>query len=100
MQIARVGDVVVGTCCCHSNPPCIGVTGMIASGSPLSSASGLSIGRMGDVVIFSCGHTGVIVSGSPMSTADGLGIARIGDVTAGCVVGTIVSGDPLSSADG
>lgn len=100
MQVARVSDVVVGTCCCHADPPCRGVTGMIVSGSGMAMASGLPVGRTGDVVMFSCGHTAVIVTGSPMASSDGLLIARVGDATAGCVTGTIVTGDPLSSADG
>ncbi len=89
--VARIGDVAQGTCSCHKSPR--SVTGVIVGGSGVSSSNGPGIARLGDVVVFNCGHTGTIASGSDVLFVDNVGAARIGDVVVGCVRGTIVSGD-------
>ncbi len=89
-SIARVGDVAVGTCCCHSDPTCVPWTGVIVSGAGTVTAEGSPVARIGDIAV-SC-HVGIIVSGAGTVTAEGGPVARIGDATAGCGSGTIVSG--------
>jgi uncharacterized Zn-binding protein involved in type VI secretion len=94
IPMARVGDAFAGICCCHVDPTCIGMTGVIVTGSPNTQADGIPVARVGDLVIGACGHSGVITSGSGNSQADGIPIARVGDGVAGCLIGTIVSGSP------
>jgi len=83
-----------GICCCHSDPPCIGMTGTIITGSPNTISGGLSQARLTDMTIGACGHPGTIVSASPNCKANGLGKARIGDQVYGCNIGKIITGNP------
>lgn len=88
--IARVGDIVTGTCPCHTVPQ--SVVGTITSGASTVTAEGLGVARIGDIVVFSCGHVGSIISSSGTVSVEGLTVARVGDSVAGCPVGVIVSG--------
>ena len=56
--------------------------GAVATGSPDTTANGLSVARVGDT--YSCPIHGPnpIVTGSPDTTANGQAIARVGDQTA------------------
>jgi len=99
-QAARNSDVIVGICCCHSNPTCISVSGIIVGNSPNVGVNGLGAARVGDAAIGSCGHATIIVSGSPNTLINGLGAARVGDSVAGCITGTIVSGSPNTLING
>lgn len=93
-QIARQGDIGVGTCRCHRSP--IGMSGTIIASTGVVFCDGIPVARSGDIVMGGCGHTGVIVSSSSVTTADGKPIARVGDSFVGCFSGTIVSGSPKS----
>jgi uncharacterized Zn-binding protein involved in type VI secretion len=90
--IARIGDACVGICCGHSDPPCIDMTGIIASGAGTVSSEGALASRIGDIVVGGCGHVGIIVSGSSTVFIEGSNAARLGDVFAGTFTGTIVTG--------
>jgi len=89
--IARIGDLVSGTCKCHSSPQ--SVSGVIVAGSGVVYSHGQGVARIGDLVSFSCGHTAIIASGSGIVFSDGIGVAHIGDTVVGCVDGVIVGGD-------
>lgn len=91
-EVARIGDTGVGTCCCHPPIPCIGMTGVVASGAGTVNAESSNVARLGDIVLGNCGHTGIIVSSSGTVTAEGALIARLGDSFTGCFSGTIVTG--------
>lgn len=89
-NIAKLGDIAIGVCYAHEHP--IRVTGIICSGSPNVNCNNMNAARIGDVVIFNCGHSGTIVTGSGTVSANNLPLARIGDIVKGPMVATIVSG--------
>jgi len=89
---ARLGDLWVGICCCHSNPTCIPMTGYIIGGSPNVNSANAKDARLSDLTIGACGHTGYIISGSPTVIANSLGKARLGDQVHGCNIGRVVTG--------
>jgi uncharacterized Zn-binding protein involved in type VI secretion len=91
---ARLGDMWSGICCCHSDPDCVDMTGIIISGSPNNKSGNKSQARLTDITIGSCGHTGMIVSSSPNVKCNNLGKARVGDIVTGCNRGIIVTGNP------
>lgn len=88
MQVAHIGDSVVGICSC-SFPPYPDV-GTIVAGSPMCFDFGMSMARLGDSVVFSCG-TSVITSSATMHISIGQPVARSGDSVTGCGNGTIIS---------
>lgn len=87
---ARLTDLFVGVCVCHSPP--IGMSGTIVTGSGDTNTNGLAIARLTDIVLGHCGHVGAIVSASPNVNVNELGVARVGDSVVGCLIGTIVTG--------
>ena len=91
---ARLVDLGVAVCCCHSG--CVGTIGTIIPSQSHSKCDERSIARMGDIVIFSCGHIGVIVSGSSLDVTVESGAARIGDAIVGCPIGIISTGSSLT----
>lgn len=93
-SVSRVTDLWVGICCCHVDPPCIGMGGFIVTSSLTHNSSGLGVARLGDVTIGYCGHPGIIVSGSSTNLTNGLGKALVGSSVAGCNIGVVVTGDP------
>lgn len=96
--IARTGDVGVGICCCHSDPKCIGMSGVAIGGASVTTVEGPNVVRMGDVVIGGCGHVGVMVSAAAKTSVEGQLVARLGDAFAGCFTGVIASGAAKSTA--
>ena len=88
MQVAHLGDTVVGICSC-STPPYPDV-GTIVSSSTMDFDFGMGMARLGDSVVFSCG-TSVITSSATKHIAMGQPVARLGDSVTGCGNGTIVS---------
>lgn len=91
---ARMTDVGVGTCCCHHDPTCIGMSGVIITSSSNDNSNGLGMARMTDIVLGGCGHIGVLVTGSPSVFGNGLSSSRLTDFFTGCFFGTIVTGSP------
>lgn len=79
MGVARVNDIVNGTCKVTAPNHPREFTGVWQAGSDICSADGLGIIRVGDIGITDCNHHFVAVSGSDVSTADGLAIHRVGD---------------------
>ncbi len=90
--LGRIGDSFIGTCCCHSDPTCIGTSGVIISGAAMTTVEGSPAARIGDMGITSCGHIAVIVGGSSTITVESSPVSRIGDSVSGCVTGVLVSG--------
>lgn len=95
-QIARVGDMGIGTCPCHTSP--ISYITIFASGSPNVTADGSSVVRVGDIGVASCGHPTIALSGSGISDADGISIHRIGDTGVNCGTYITISGSPTSDS--
>jgi len=89
---ARLTDIAIGICCCHSNPTCIPMVGVIITASPNVTTNNLGQARVTDVLIGGCGHVGIIVSGSPNVQANNLSVARVGDPVVGCLIMTIATG--------
>lgn len=92
MNASRIGDTGVGTCCCHSDPTCISMTGILVAGAATVKSEGINTSRIGDTILGSCGHTGIMIGSSGSVKAEGLGISRIGDSFEGCFSGIIVGG--------
>jgi uncharacterized Zn-binding protein involved in type VI secretion len=90
--IAKVGDIVSCTCCCHPPIPCLGTVGFIITGASSVLVNGSPAARVGDIAICACGHPTFIVGGAANVTAEGIGVARIGDPVSACPVGTIITG--------
>jgi len=91
---SRLTDMWSGICCCHSDPTCIPMIGIIITASANHLSGGLGVARLTDMTIGACGHTGIIVTGSSKSFTNGLGKARIGDMVTGCNIGNIITGNP------
>jgi len=98
-NISRITDQWIGQCCCHSDPTCISMGGIIISGSPNEQSGGLAVARLTDTTIGWCGHTGIVVSGSPTTTVNSLAAARIGSSVTGCNIGTVITGNPTHDVD-
>jgi len=92
-SVSRLNDSGSGNCCCHSDPPCINVSGIIITAAPSTNVGGPQMARYGDVVLGYCGHVGVIVSTMVTTTP---GVARIGDLFVGCYAGVLVTGAPTT----
>lgn len=90
--VCRIGDLGVGTCCCHSDPTCIGMTGTVITGAATVTVLGSPIARIGDIVLGGCGHVGVIVGGSGSVFAMGSPVSRVADSFVGCFTGVLVTG--------
>ena len=90
---ARIGDLWTGICCCHSDPTCIDMQGIIVSSSGNHVSGILGVARLTDIVMGNCGHYGTIVTGSGKSFTNNLGKARVGDQVSGCTIGQIVTGN-------
>lgn len=98
---ARLTDIWVGICCCHSHPTCIPMSGPIITCSPNNGSGTLGQARLTDITIgSSCGHTGEIISSSGLAFCNTLGKARIGDLVTGCNIGIIVRGNPVHMVGG
>lgn len=89
---ARISDIGIGTCCCHSDPTCISQIGTLVTGSPNVNCNGLGISRITDVMLGRCGHVGIMVTGSFRVKGNGLGCCRLSDYFTGCFFGIIVTG--------
>ena len=100
MQVARIGDLGVGVCCCHCPACCISMAGTVVTGSGDDITDNSPTARLSDIVIGFCGHLATIVTGSSTVFTDNLNEARVGDTFVGCFTGTIVSGSPTTSDDG
>jgi len=98
MQVARVTDMGVGTCCCHKK--CKGMTGFIITGSEDDTTNSLQTARVGDIVLGACGHVGILVSGSEDVITDNQQEIRVTDPFVGCFSGTIISGSPDTKDNG
>lgn len=98
--VSRIGDLGVGICCCHPPIPCIGMSGMLVTGSGDVSAENSNVSRISDVMLGFCGHVGVMVAGSPTVQANNLPVVRVGDPFVGCFTGVVVSGAATVTVDG
>jgi hypothetical protein len=89
-NLSRIGDLVVGTCCCHKS--CIGSAGIIVGGAFNTSSEFSSNSRVVDPVITFCGHASVVISGFDQINIESSPTAHIGSCVVGCLVGVVVSG--------
>jgi len=93
-------DVAIGTCKHpHASHP---ITCVVLTGSPLTDADGLCIGRINDYTINSCAYSkiGIIISASTLTDDQNLGIARAGDaVRFRYGVASFVQGSPNVDTD-
>ena len=76
--IARVSDMFIGICCCHTKPRCRNVTGVIITGSGDILTNGMETARLRDIGLGFCGHTCFISTGGS-ALLNGIPVARIGD---------------------
>jgi len=97
---SRLGDAWIGICCCHNDPTCVPMGGMIVTGSPNAISSGPSQGRLMELTIGWCGHPGNVVSASSTSKTNSLGKARIGESVVGCNIGIVIGGNPIHDVGG
>jgi hypothetical protein len=100
MNNARLTDIWVGICCCHSHPDCIDMSGPIITCSPNNGSGTLGQARLTDITVGSCGHTGQIITSSSLAFCNTLGKARIGDLVDGCNIGIVVTGNPIHDVGG
>ena len=98
--LARENDKHEGVCD-HGAPCCPHeVMGTITCHSPTTSADGLGITRLGDLVKHDCPHcgTGFVSTACASVAGDGLPLARLGDeVTYPGGEGTIITGSGTTS---
>lgn len=91
---SRLGDMGVGICCCHSDPTCIGMVGILITGSPNHNTNSLATARKYDIMLGFCGHIGQMITSSNTAEVNNKGMVRIGDQFTGCFRGVVVSGSP------
>jgi len=91
---STTGDIGVGICCCHDDPKCIPMTGIIVSGSTDTFIENIPAARTGDIVVGVCGHVGVLIDGSSNINIDSANRYKVGvnDLFVGCFTGIIVTG--------
>jgi len=97
-NVARIGDIVVGTCCCHSDPTCRPFSGVVATGAGTVIAEGAPVSKIGDIAV-GC-HSGVIATGIPTVLVESVPVATINSVVVGCVTGIVVTGAATVMAGG
>jgi len=83
-NVARMGDMCIGTCCCHSKPTCRTKTGRIIVSSADQYSGSRGVGKMTNLVLLTCGHVSKIVVSSSKNTSNALGKGRVGDMIVGC----------------
>ena len=95
MLIAKVGDVASGTCVCATNP--FPATGVVTSGSPMVSTTGIPIalGQL-SIVLFPCG-TSTIMSPAINFTTGGIPVSKNGDSVLGCGNGILTATSTITS---
>jgi len=83
-NVARMGDMTIGKCCCHSNPTCRTKTGKVIVSSTDQYSESKGVGKMTNLILHTCGHVSKIVVSSPKSVSNGQGKGRVGDMIVGC----------------
>lgn len=94
--VSRIGDIGIGTCPCHTSPQAY--TTIFISGSPDVTADGLSVMRVGDLGVASCGHVTIALSGSSIVDNRGISVHRVGDQGQNCGMYISISGSPFVDA--
>lgn len=92
LPFARLTDVGVGICCCHSSPTCIPMSGILVTASPNVNGNSLGGARLTDVMLGACGHVGIMVTGSATVFENSLPAVRLTDYFTGCFFGVVVTG--------
>ena len=95
---SRISDIGVGICCCHLE--CIGMTGMLVTGSHNVTVEDSPQSRLTDIVLGFCGHVGIMVTGSPDTDINGMAESRVTDVFTGCFTGILVTGASTVNTNG
>jgi len=98
MIVAKVGDVVPGMCLCVPVPPGpYPATGIVMTGSPTLTTTGIPIAMSSiSVVMYPCG-TSIIVAGAPSILSASMPVAKSGDVVSGCGSGTLMGVSTITS---
>ena len=78
--IARVNDIVQGTCRASAPNHPRQFTGVWMTGSDTCQADNIGIVRVGDVGVTDCNHHFVAITGSDVATADNIAVHRVGDM--------------------
>lgn len=86
--IARIGDIVIGTCPCHDSPRAY--VGIIATGSPTTLVEGSPAATVGSVAV-GC-HTSIVATGLGNVLTESRPTATTGSVAVGCPTGVVVTG--------
>ncbi len=86
--IARIGDIVIGTCPCHDSPR--SYVGVIATGAPTVLVEGRPAATIGSVAV-GC-HPAIVCTGNATVLSGGRPTATIGGIAVGCPTGVIVTG--------
>ena len=87
--VARAGDIAFGTCFGHAAP--IPVTGIVSVSSQ-DVLNGTGVARVGDMVIFNCGHNGTIISGCATVLTNSKPTAKVGSMVVGPMIASIIQG--------
>ena len=97
-QISYIGSLAIGTCVCHDTP--ITVIGTISKGASTVAGEGPPLSRVGDMVVFSCGHVGFVIAGASTVIAEGPQLTRVGDIVASsCInIATVITGAGTSDS--
>jgi len=90
---SRLIDSWSGICCCHKDPKCVDMTGLIISASPNIISTGRKQAHLLDLTIGACGHPGRIVTGTRVCIANGREKTIITSQVTGCNIGKVISGD-------
>lgn len=91
---SRLADEWIGICCCHKDPECVPMGGIIITASPNARSGGQNQARLTETTIGWCGHPGIVVTSSIRSRTNSLGKARISESVTGCNFGQVITGNP------
>ena len=91
---SRIFDQWIGQCCCHKEPKCIGMGGIIITSSGNVESAAFGSAGVGDITIGWCGHTGVLSTGSGDVSINNRGKAYVTSGVIGCNIGIVITGAP------
>ncbi|HRC96018.1 MAG TPA: hypothetical protein PK317_04415 [Coprothermobacter proteolyticus] len=79
---SKLGDIGIGTCCCHTT--CVNYTTVFVTGADSVTTNLPASAIIGTVGIASCGHPTVALTAELLVTKENKGSHRIGDTGANC----------------
>jgi len=91
--VSRMGDMSIGTCCCHSKPRCRTKTARVIVNSANQGSEAKGVGTLTSMVLLTCGHVSKVVVGSATNKTNAKSKARVTDVIVGCyTAGKMITG--------